>query len=82
MHAVLASLVVAGNRPVPAEHVLLEVVRRPLGSEVVLGVRRHCMGIGLCRRELLRPLKSTVVNVNKNSKVIKEIPPNDHVVGI
>ena len=82
MYAVLASLVIAGNRPIPAEHVLLEMVRRPLGSEVVPGVRRHCTGVGPCRRELLRPLKSTVVNVNQNSKVLKEIPPNDHVMGI
>ena len=48
MYAVLASLVVTGNRSVPTEHVLLELVQRPLKSEVVPGVCGHCTSVGLC----------------------------------
>ncbi len=36
--------------------------------------------VGLDRRRLYRPVELVVVNINKNMKVIKEIPTNDHII--
>jgi hypothetical protein len=79
---VLASLVVAVNCSVPSVGVSLVVEVKPLLTNLLPCVDHNCTSIALCWGKLHRPVESAVVDVNKNMKIIKEIPANDHIVGI
>jgi hypothetical protein len=45
-------------------------------------VDHNYISIALCWGKLHRPVELAVVNINENMEIIKEIPANDHVVGI
>ena len=80
MDAVLPSLVVTGNGLVSAEHIPLELISRSLAPNFVTGVRSQSSGEGFSWGNLLRPAQLSVVYINHNMKVIKEIPSNNHIV--
>jgi len=46
-----------------------------------LCINHDYTSIGLSKGKLYRPVESVVVNINQNTKVIKEIPTNDYIVG-
>jgi hypothetical protein len=77
---VLLSLVVTGNCLVSAEHILLELISGSLGPNFVAGVRSQSSGEGFSWGDLLQPAQLSVVYVNHNMKIIKEIPSNNHII--
>ena len=81
MDAVLTSLIVTGNYLVSLERVLLVVPLDPSQTDLISCMNHDRTSIGLGRGKLHRPVESVVVNINKNTKVIKEIPTNDYIVG-
>jgi hypothetical protein len=80
MDTVLVSLIVAGNSSVPAEHILLELVLDLRQSDIVPGVRSHYSGKGFNRGELLGPVEFITVNINQNTKILKEILSDNHII--
>jgi hypothetical protein len=80
MHTTLVSLVVMGNGPVLAEHILLELVLDLRGSDIVTGVYSHCSGKGFNCRKLLGLVEFIIVNINQNTKVLKKILSNNHIM--
>jgi hypothetical protein len=78
--AVLLSLVVTGNGLVSAEHILLELINRSLGPNFVVGICSQSSGEGLSWGDILWPVQLSVVYINHNMKIIKEIPSNNHIV--
>ena len=46
MDPVLLSLIITGNGLIPVEYILLELVIRPLRSDIVVGIGSDCLGKG------------------------------------
>jgi hypothetical protein len=80
MDTVLLSLIVTGYGLISAEYIVLELIIRPLRSYIITGICSHSSCEGPCQRDLLWPVQLTVVNINHNMKIIKEILSDNHIV--
>jgi hypothetical protein len=77
---VCLSLIITGNGLIPVEYILLEPIIGPLRAEIVTGIGSDSSGEGPCQGDLLWPAQLTVVNINHNMKIVKEILSDNHIV--
>ena len=77
----MTSLVISFNCLVPAEQVLLHSLVNSGGADIVAGPGSYYPLKPSVRDELLRPVKSSVENVNIDTQITKEIPSNNYIIG-